>query len=1077
LLPLLLPAAVFGVLSVLSLLLYFNLRAQEDRDFANAARLQLQQAETGAARAAGDMLAALLQLSQKWGLANGHPGASWEAEARKDMAAYPGLVTVARADENLIVRWGVATVEDKSVLGLDLKLLPGKDDFLRARAAGRPQAGVVRDFTYAQGRGVLLSLPLRAGGRPAGLLINRFDTEAFFSRELGRDFLDRFYVSFWADGKAGFSTYPDESGAGAEWSISDKMDAGLKTWDVKATPRPGYLATRRGFYPLALLAAALLAALVAATGLHLLLRDGGTQAEGRKKLVAMLLSPSSAAPGSREISPFVRESRGIALLTARQLFALGVVILMISLTWYNAYSGTREDIRFAAQEKAGVGAQRSLFDALFHATLLRFDLILLRYGSPVSEEISGYLKDIDGDMERLGAPGAKLKERWSALRLDIDQRHNLLDDDRKLVSFITGIQNDITETGVTSNLILDPHADSYYLADITLSALPENQGRLSDIAFFLYPNLLPGAAATNEDRVRAANLAYVMDQIDGNRITQDIRMSLMGDAGVRGTGPAPADDAGAASIRIALKEYLDDEAALSKRISRFAAREPVNAFEFMGAWAGTAKAGHALWVAASLRLETLLDRHVAFYEARRDMILIGGLLASCLAYFSLSFAFRSRSSVDVFRQQNTMLDLALSVSQSGFWERDMESGNFRMSARAKRIFGYDGDEIPDGLQALDKLLHPDDLKEMRALRDEVIQGLRQEEDFHPISRFFHKDGHIGYAQVRMICVRDGAGKALRLLGTVSDVTELETARQNAQEANIAKRDFLANMSHEIRTPMNGIIGMANLLLGTKLDERQRNYAAIVSRSAESLLGIINDILDISKVEAGKLELEVAPFSLRRLCGEVAGLMEVQARNKKIRFSLAIADGVPDGLAGDSLRLRQVLLNLCGNAIKFTNKGSVALEVTPNEPGRRRPGSFCRARHRNRNFGGGQKEAVREIPAGGYVHGPRVRGNGIGPFHQPGDHFADGRAHRGGKRSRKRSGFLLHTGLAGRAGSGRGGGSPSRRPRRRRIRGQGRPPRRGRRRQPGSHDGHAGKIRNRAGHRFERPGCGVPGGEA
>jgi CheY-like chemotaxis protein/HPt (histidine-containing phosphotransfer) domain-containing protein len=135
------------------------------------------------------------------------------------------------------------------------------------------------------------------------------------------------------------------------------------------------------------------------------------------------------------------------------------------------------------------------------------------------------------------------------------------------------------------------------------------------------------------------------------------------------------------------------------------------------------------------------------------------------------------------------------------------------------------------------------------------------------------------------------------------------------------------MSHEIRTPMNGVIGMINLLLRTSLDERQRNYAATVSRSAEALLRIINDILDISKVEAGKLELEAAPFNPRSLCSEVARLTETQARNKKIQFFLKLADDVPAALVGDSLRLRQVLLNLCGNAVKFTSQGFVSLEVS------------------------------------------------------------------------------------------------------------------------------------------------------
>ena len=154
----------------------------------------------------------------------------------------------------------------------------------------------------------------------------------------------------------------------------------------------------------------------------------------------------------------------------------------------------------------------------------------------------------------------------------------------------------------------------------------------------------------------------------------------------------------------------------------------------------------------------------------------------------------------------------------------------------------------------------------------------------------------------------------------------EFLAERAEAANRAKSDFLANMSHEIRTPMNGVIGMTELALDTRDDDERREYLNIVRNSAQSLLGIINDILDFSKIEAGKLVVEKVPFAFRQTVLESMQPLSMRAREKGLGFSVDIAAGIPDALIGDPTRLRQVLLNLVGNAVKFTGQGEISLRV-------------------------------------------------------------------------------------------------------------------------------------------------------
>jgi PAS domain S-box-containing protein len=237
--------------------------------------------------------------------------------------------------------------------------------------------------------------------------------------------------------------------------------------------------------------------------------------------------------------------------------------------------------------------------------------------------------------------------------------------------------------------------------------------------------------------------------------------------------------------------------------------------------------------------------------------------------------------------------------------------------------------------ALARVTHPDDLPPEQALYAQLTAG--KIDRFSTEKRYVHRDGRVVWVAYTILR-KDHPHGAFEELSAVVDITErkltteqLHEAKEVAEKATAAKSAFLAMMSHEIRTPMNGVVGMTSLLLDTPLTPLQRDYVDTIRLSGDSLLTIINDILDFSKIESGRLELEHEPFSLREVVEGVLDLLAAKAAEKQLDLLYEIAGDVPDIVRGDTIRLRQILMNLVGNALKFTLHGEVVVNVRRVEP--------------------------------------------------------------------------------------------------------------------------------------------------
>ncbi|MCY7386550.1 MAG: PAS domain S-box protein [Burkholderiales bacterium] len=282
-------------------------------------------------------------------------------------------------------------------------------------------------------------------------------------------------------------------------------------------------------------------------------------------------------------------------------------------------------------------------------------------------------------------------------------------------------------------------------------------------------------------------------------------------------------------------------------------------------------------------------------------------------------------------RQREQLDLVIRSSQQGIWDIDLsEGGASYFSARFREILGYTDVDFPANFEWRNHI-HPDDAAEVRRRVIAHFKGDTSLFDIEP--RIKRRDGNYMWVRVRAIAQRDANYRAIRFVGSIADVTDRKMAEVELTEANIrvteaarAKESFLATMSHEIRTPLNGVLGMASLLSDTTLNDEQRDYIRLIRASGDTLLRLIDDVLDFSKIESGRMTLESVAVETVLVVEEALELVADKAREKGLALLFDMHEDVPFYILGDATRLRQILLNLLSNAIKFTAKGEIKLEL-------------------------------------------------------------------------------------------------------------------------------------------------------
>ncbi|MET0263921.1 MAG: response regulator [Rariglobus sp.] len=505
--------------------------------------------------------------------------------------------------------------------------------------------------------------------------------------------------------------------------------------------------------------------------------------------------------------------------------------------------------------------------------------------------------------------------------------------------FVDHLHEGVFQASDRSGLNSGPEIEINALSDVVAVSLPVHVERL----LRMHENMVPDLRNNTWDagaRRAAVLFSHQIEEEDMKRLERSIRTALVADANSasvlhRFQNHFPADAEALLHGMRRLAAEVRDLDSDSKSQLEPRAFDHVLETAFESALTG--------WTAAIDQLDALVEDRISEAQTRRNhALLLAALVASLLIPIAWLF-FRAfikpviqamvdegvtnRRAAELAREEADESTRRLKQTQAALDDHcavtilDTNLHILAVNARMCRLSGYEREELT---------AHPFAMLRGEKPGPEAStppwSAIATGEVWHGSFSLQAKDGHPFWVDTTVFPYLDRNGQPVAFVVIETDITELVLAREAAEDAARAKSRFLAMMSHEIRTPMNGVIGFAHLLTETHLDDQQRDYARTILTSGEALLVIINDILDFSKLEAGRTELEIRPVALRLLIEDVLDILAVQARAKTLELVYSIEPEVPEGILADGSRLRQVLLNLVGNAIKFTATGHVAISA-------------------------------------------------------------------------------------------------------------------------------------------------------
>jgi PAS domain S-box-containing protein len=300
-------------------------------------------------------------------------------------------------------------------------------------------------------------------------------------------------------------------------------------------------------------------------------------------------------------------------------------------------------------------------------------------------------------------------------------------------------------------------------------------------------------------------------------------------------------------------------------------------------------------------------------------------LITASSLFFIRFKREQKLQAEVIHEKNTYLNLALEGANLGIWDWNLEDNSVKFDRRWAEMLGLDIEEVEMSLSTWESRVHPDDIEQCYKDIEAYLCG--ETSHYENIHRMKHTNGKWVYILDQgKASLYDKSGKAIRFTGTHLNITLQKKQEEEVKKAERAKSDFLANMSHEIRTPMNGVLGMIELLSETKMTPEQMDMVETTRSCGNNLMTILNDILDISKIESGKIDLEVVNFDLKKCIDEAMYLGSYKASQKGIDLIFDHREKEELWFKGDITRIRQIIVNYLSNAIKFTEKGRVNIVV-------------------------------------------------------------------------------------------------------------------------------------------------------